>query len=126
MPSSHVHSRHHGPDKLTPAEEASISETVSALAAPSRVALLFALREGERSVGELARTAGMTASATSQQLRVLRHLRLVVTRRAGRHVLYRLHDDHVAALLEEVRHHAEHAHRGWTGSEPRPARAAAP
>jgi DNA-binding transcriptional ArsR family regulator len=56
----------------------------------------------------------MTPSAASQQLRVLRHLRFVATRRDGRSVLYRLHDTHVAVLLAEVRNHLEHAAHGWT------------
>ena len=92
---------------------AAIAETRQALTTPSRVRLLFALREGERTVGALAAGAGITPAAASQQLRVLRHLKLVVARREGQSMLYRLHDDHVVSLLDEVRHHAEHAARGW-------------
>jgi DNA-binding transcriptional ArsR family regulator len=87
---------------------------MQALAAPSRVRLLYALQDGEAGVGELAERAGVTASAASQQLRILRHLRFVATRREGRAVLYRLHDGHVAALLDEVRNHLDHAALGWT------------
>jgi DNA-binding transcriptional ArsR family regulator len=64
-------------------------------------------------VGELAESASVTVSAASQQLRILRHLRFVVARKEGRSVLYALHDDHVAFLLDEVRDHAEHARLGW-------------
>jgi hypothetical protein len=39
---------------------------------------------------------------------VLRQLRFVTTTRRGRHVAYRLHDEHVAALLTAIRHHQEH------------------
>jgi ArsR family transcriptional regulator, nickel/cobalt-responsive transcriptional repressor len=92
---------------------AAIAETMQALTTPSRVRLLFALREGESAVGALAGAAGITPAAASQQLRVLRHLKLVVARREGQSMLYRLHDDHVVSLLDEVRHHAEHAARGW-------------
>ena len=67
------------------------------LSAPSRLRLLYALRDGEAGVGELAELAGLTPSAASQQLRILRHLRLVATRREGRSILYRLHDGHVAS-----------------------------
>ena len=47
-------------------------------------------------------------------MRVLRHLRLVVTRREGRTVFYELHDDHVGVMLDAIRDHAEHARLGWS------------
>ena len=48
----------------------------------------------------------------SQQLRVLRHLGLVIGDRDGRQVIYALHDDHVAALLVEAVSHTEHLRLG--------------
>lgn len=99
-------------------EAEAIAEFMHALAAPSRVRLLFALREGEAGVGELAERAEVTPSAASQQLRILRHLRFVATRREGRAILYRLHDGHVAALLDEVRHHLDHTAHGWAAPSP--------
>lgn len=95
-------------------EAVAIAELMQALATPSRVRLLYALRDGEAGVGELAARAGVTPSAASQQLRILRHLRFVATRRDGRAILYRLHDGHVAGLLDEVRNHLDHAALGWT------------
>jgi DNA-binding transcriptional ArsR family regulator len=91
---------------------------MTALSTPSRVRLLYALRDGERSVSSLAVETGITPMAASQQLRVLRHLKLVVARRERQSMLYRLHDDHVAALLDEVRNHSEHAARGWPSAPP--------
>jgi DNA-binding transcriptional ArsR family regulator len=88
---------------------------MQALSAPSRVRLLYALREAEMSVGELADAAQITPAAASQQLRILRHLKLVVARREGQSIRYRLHDEHVRALLDEIRNHAEHAARAWVG-----------
>ena len=118
MPESRAHAEHGGKGPLTGGEAGAIAEVIGALSNPSRVALLYALREGGGSpVAELAEKAGVTPSAASQQLRVLRHLRLVVARRQGRSVLYSLHDDHVAALLDEIRNHAEHALWGWSGEE---------
>jgi DNA-binding transcriptional ArsR family regulator len=93
---------------LSDEEVTSIAELTQALATPSRVRLLYGLRDGEMPVTELAESAGVALSAASQQLRVLRHLKLVQARRAGRSVLYRLHDEHVASLLEEVRGHVRH------------------
>jgi DNA-binding transcriptional ArsR family regulator len=99
-------------------ESAAIAELMQALSTPSRVRLLYALRESEAGVNELADRAGVTPSAASQQLRILRHLRFVATRRDGRAVLYRLHDHHVVALLDEVRNHRDHAAHGWTAAAP--------
>ena len=114
MPDAHVHAdlrRAQPPDER---EAVAIAELMQALSAPSRVRLLYALRDGEAGVGELAERAGITPSAASQQLRVLRHLRFVATRRDGRAILYRLHDGHVAVLLDEVRNHLDHAALDWS------------
>ena len=91
----------------------SVAETMQALATPSRVRILSRLGAGPPCpVGELAREVGMEQSAVSQQLRVLRHLGLVVGERDGRQVIYALHDDHVRALLTEALSHAEHLRLG--------------
>ena len=91
------------------AETASaVAETMHALSTPSRVRILARLREAPCSVGELADAVGMEQSAVSHQLRVLRHLRLVVGERSGRNVLYALHDSHVGVLLEEATNHVAH------------------
>jgi DNA-binding transcriptional ArsR family regulator len=94
-------------------EPSEIAEAMSALAAESRVRVLYALLERERTVEELAGVVEMERSAVSQQLRILRQLRFVVAERDGRWVRYRLHDEHVAELLAAVRHHHEHASVGW-------------
>lgn len=113
MPKSNVHTHHQGGSLPDVAVLESITATMPAFAASSRVCLLYALTDGERTVGELATIAAMTPAGASQQLRVLRNLKLVTARREGKSVHYRLYDDHVGTLLEEIRHHAEHALRGW-------------
>jgi ArsR family transcriptional regulator len=95
-------------------EAEQIAERMAAFATASRIKLLYALIGTELAVEELAENAGMTANAVSQQLRVLRHLRLVAVRRDGRRMLYRLHDEHLVDLLSAIRHQLEHAERGWT------------
>src|SRR5215211_3832667 len=92
---------------------------MSVFATESRVRLLFALLDDQRSVEELAEVVEMEASAVSQQLRVLRQLRFVVAERDGRRMRYRLHDDHVADLLAAVRHHHEHVSRDWAAPSAR-------
>lgn len=94
----------------------SVAETMQALATPSRVRILSRLGAGPCSVGELARAVAMEQSAVSQQLRVLRHLGLVVGERTGRQVIYALHDDHVRALLTEAISHTEHLRLGLSAS----------
>jgi DNA-binding transcriptional ArsR family regulator len=114
MPEPGVHSGSRAGAAVDDRELLGIAEVMQALSAPSRLRLLYALRDEEKGVNELAEATDMTASAASQQLRILRHLRFVATRRDGRSVLYRLHDEHVAVLLAEARNHLEHAARGWT------------
>ncbi len=101
-----------------------VAETMQALATPSRVRILSRLGAGPCSVGELAREVSMEQSAVSQQLRVLRHLGLVVGERDGRQIVYALYDDHVRALLTEAISHTEHLRLGLAASPARAARSA--
>lgn len=107
----------HGTDGTIPAVVSgpavdAVARTMHALSTSSRVHLLLRLRTGPRSVGELVDDVGMEQSAVSHQLRVLRHLGLVVGEREGRQIRYRLHDDHVAQLLDEAVFHVEHLTSG--------------
>jgi len=91
---------------------AEVAQVMQALATPSRVMILGRLRESECTVTELAAHLGMEQSAVSHQLRVLRLLGLVVGARDGRTVVYALHDDHVAELLDQAVSHTEHSRLG--------------
>ena len=95
------------------------AESIQALAAPSRLRILARLHDGPAAVGEIAEGVGMEASAVSHQLRLLRHLGLVIGVRDGRRVVYELHDDHVAELLEQVLGHVEHVRLGLAGRQGR-------
>jgi DNA-binding transcriptional ArsR family regulator len=85
-----------------------VADTMQALATPSRVRILSRLAAGPCSVGDLAGDIDMEPSAVSQQLRLLRHLNLVIGDRQGRQIVYALHDDHIGALVEQAVSHAEH------------------
>jgi ArsR family transcriptional regulator, nickel/cobalt-responsive transcriptional repressor len=100
------------PDQLDAEFAGVVAETMQALAAPSRVRILGRLHAGACSVTELAEAVGMEASAVSHQLRLLRHLGLVVGHRDGRRVVYDLYDDHVGELLEQAISHVEHVRAG--------------
>ena len=82
------------------------------LADGTRIRLLWALRDAELSVGELAEAVGKPAPAVSQHLAKLRMARMVRTRREGTHVFYRVENEHVASLVRDAIHNAEHASDG--------------
>lgn len=92
-----------------PAHAERVAELMQALSAPSRLRILAAIAHDARTVGEIAAAVAMEPSAVSHQLRILRHLRLVVATREGRHVRYRPHDHHVGPLLVQAMSHVDHA-----------------
>ena len=71
----------------------------------TRVRILFVLLTAEVCVCDLAKLLGMTQSAVSHQLRVLKQARLIKARRDGKTVFYSLADDHVATLLRQGMEH---------------------
>ncbi|WP_329139904.1 metalloregulator ArsR/SmtB family transcription factor [Streptomyces sp. NBC_01476] len=99
---------------LTPANAGQVATTLQALSTPSRLLILGRLREGPCAATELAAAAGLEQSACSHQLRLLRNLGLVTGTRKGRSVVYALHDNHVAALLDQAVFHVEHLRLGLT------------
>ena len=92
---------------LAPGIVASVAETFKLLGDPTRVRLLDALTLGERCVCDLAMLVGLSESAVSHQLRLLRGARLVRVRRAGRLAFYSLDDHHVIGVLHDTRKHVE-------------------
>ena len=79
------------------------------LADPSRLRLLISLLEaGELCVCDLAATTGLSESATSHALRLLRAHRVVKVRRDGRMAYYSLDDGHVRLLLDLALEHVNH------------------
>ena len=71
----------------------------------TRLKILYAISEGERSVSEIIEAVGASQSLVSHQLKVLRKANLVSTRKEGTRVYYALADDHVVALLHVVHEH---------------------
>jgi DNA-binding transcriptional ArsR family regulator len=104
---------------LEPTEAESLAEAMRTFGTASRLRLLWAMLERERTVDELVQATGLAPSAASQQLRILRHARLVSVRREGRHAFYRLHDHHVADLLAAIRSHYEHVYPPAAAYPPR-------
>ncbi|ONK12431.1 metalloregulator ArsR/SmtB family transcription factor [Streptomyces sp. MP131-18] len=104
--------------RLTAENAPKVASTLQALATPSRLLILARLREGPCAATELAAAVGMEQSACSHQLRLLRNLGLVTGTRRGRSVVYALHDDHVAELLDQALYHVEHLSLGLTDPPP--------
>ena len=71
----------------------------------TRLKIMYAISEGERSVGDIVTEVGASQSLVSHQLKVLRKANLVSTRKDGTRVYYSLADDHVIALLNVVYDH---------------------
>jgi DNA-binding transcriptional ArsR family regulator len=96
------------PDELNVAQVEAAVLSFSLLAEPTRVRLLWALREAELDVATLAVRAGCRPTVASQHLSKLRLAGLVESKRDGRRMLYRLKGGHVRALLAEALFHADH------------------
>jgi len=79
---------------------AKASGLLKALANPDRLLLLCQLTQGERSVGELEQLTGVVQPTLSQQLAVLRSEELVLTRREGKQIFYRVGSQAALALLQ--------------------------
>jgi ArsR family transcriptional regulator len=85
---------------------ADTAEIFKVLGDPTRMRLLYALAQRELCVCDLSAVLGMTQSAISHQLRVLRSARLVRYRKAGKIVYYTLADAHVLQFIDVGVNHA--------------------
>jgi len=82
---------------------------MSALATPARVHILARLLDAPATVSELVDELELPQASVSNHLRILRHLNLTIGEREGRYVRYRLHDEHVRAMIDQVLSHTRHA-----------------
>ena len=90
---------------LDPYEIGTLAQIFKALADETRLKILWALEKREMCVCDLAAMLGLTESAVSHQLRLLRNLQLVTNRRDGVVLYYRLADNHVAQLIRITLEH---------------------
>ena len=84
-----------------------VSELFKVLGDSTRCKILFVLLVGEMCVCDLSQLLGMSVSAVSHQLRILRQARLVRYRREGKTVFYALADEHVRTLLSQGMEHVQ-------------------
>jgi len=85
----------------------SLAELFKTLGDTTRVKILCALMTGELCVCDIASVVGLSESAISHQLRILRNHRLVKYRRDGKIVYYSLADSHVESLFGQGMEHAQ-------------------
>lgn len=92
---------------LLPGEETltRLSDLFKVFGDSTRIRILYVLFEEEVCVCDIATLLGMTQSAVSHQLRILKQARLVSSRRVGKTVFYALSDDHVRTLLRNGTEH---------------------
>lgn len=111
---NHMRMRAHMGEELLPGDEQVelAVEVFRMLADPTRVRILWVLLDTERSVNEIVEILGKQQSAVSQHLAKLRLARLVLPRKEGVQVFYRIANDHVSQLVADAVHHAEHAGPG--------------
>ena len=101
---------------LSDASAVALAETFKVLGDTTRVRILDALSRAELCVCDIARLVGLSESAVSHQLRLLRGTRLVRARRDGRQMFYTLDDQHIVGLFEQGLEHVEERD-GVRGSE---------
>lgn len=84
-----------------------LADLFKVLGDSTRIRILRVLYNGELCVTDIAEQLGMTASAVSHQLRVLKQSRLVKFRRDGKTIFYDLDDDHVFSILQQGMEHIQ-------------------
>ena len=82
-----------------------LSELFKVFGDNTRIRILYVLFEEEVCVCDLARLLGMTQSAISHQLKILKQAQLIKSRREGKTIFYSLADDHVRMLLRQGTEH---------------------
>jgi ArsR family transcriptional regulator len=92
-----------------PPEEAlfNLAEFIKVFGDTTRIRILYALFQSEMCVCDIAHLLGMTQSAISHQLRVLKGAKLVRNRKEGRVVYYSLDDDHIKAIFDQGYQHIQ-------------------
>lgn len=85
-----------------------LSEFYKIMADPTRMKIVYALTVGELCVQDIANVVGMSQTAVSYQLRILRAARVVRYRRAGKMIYYSIDDDHVSGIINLTITHLSH------------------
>lgn len=85
-----------------------LAELYKIFADPTRVKIIYALKDGEKNVGQLSELVGLSLSAISHQLRLLKAHHIVKNRKEGTVVYYSLDDGHIYELISQGYDHIGH------------------
>lgn len=86
---------------------AEVAELFRTFSDTSRVRILSALVEHEYTVSQLSEAVGISESGISHHMRGLRQMRIVLSRRDGKEVYYRVEDEHIIALFQQGVNHVQ-------------------
>lgn len=95
---------------LSDREAESLCAIFKILGDPTRIRLVWAIKDCELCVCDLAAVLGMTKSAISHQLKTMKELHIVKSRREGKNIFYSLDDQHVTDMLSIAQIHIGHTH----------------
>ncbi|WIF89043.1 ArsR/SmtB family transcription factor [Acholeplasma laidlawii] len=87
--------------------EDKVSILFKTLSDPTRIKIIYALKNKELTVSEIVELVGITQSAVSHQLRVLRNVNLVNYVKKGKEVIYSLSDEHVYNIFDQAVEHVK-------------------
>ncbi|MEM1373892.1 MAG: metalloregulator ArsR/SmtB family transcription factor [Pseudomonadota bacterium] len=100
---------------LTPGHVAELADTFGLLSDPTRLSIVIACMNQERSAGDISGALGASPSLTSHHLRLLRSARILRSERRGTQVFYSMADDCVRRVLKIMIEHVfthQHIHEG--------------
>lgn len=97
-------------EMLTDEEIEAVANLFKILGDPTRAKIVTALDNKEVCVCDLAEALGMTKSAVSHQLAILKANNIVKSRRSGKHIYYSFDDGHITAVIEIAQSHIKHKH----------------
>lgn len=90
---------------LSPDQIIKLSETLHLMGEANRLRLLLTCLDGPKSVSALSGTLQLSLPLTSHHLSLLRKARLLMAEREGKHIYYRIFDEHVRCILEDMLKH---------------------
>lgn len=93
--------------QLKPDHLIELADVFKVLGDPTRLAILLACLEEEKTVGDIVNETDASQSLVSHHLRLLRAARLVKPRRDGRHMYYQAHDAHISCTLKDMIEHVQ-------------------
>lgn len=87
---------------------AKLSNMFSVLGDETRLSIVYLLKNGESSVTQIAKGLNISQSLVSHQLKALKDMQIVKSRRDGKQVIYSLDDEHVFTVIETALEHIKH------------------